>query len=417
MSDKLDDLINGAIGEFDAVERSAQTPAPGVQAVRHTVAVRRRVRFTAASVVGALLIAVPITAYAVGPRGNNSPPTATQPASPSPSVSHSVSPTPTLAPSSPPARPVDVRDATLQLPAFPGFEEGCKAEGKRTFVDGTVKTADGATLTIGSLTPIRANLDGVPGDEALTTLRCDTDGSVHVTQLLALKVAPDGALTPLGYVVNSPDTDNVTATFSRANITVEDGVVRLTVYGAYQTDGWPPCDRQVRGFALQDGAFRQVDGPTQFQKPSADFHKIDFRNAGILMARNNPDGSGQVKCVPLVDGAAEIDIDEAGKGTTRYTVTIGKVSFVEAADGEATFAILTLRSASGETTQTLQSFQRDGDYPLGHEILRSGTGGVSRIEKADVNDGLVRVTVKTSSGDKVWSYRPSATNQSWERVN
>ncbi|SDY21491.1 hypothetical protein SAMN05444365_1011078 [Micromonospora pattaloongensis] len=426
MSDNFDTLIADAFAEFDAAERSSYLPAPGAPAVRHKVAVRRRVHLTAFSVAGALLIAVPIAAYATSPRGNNSPPNVVGSASPA----ETASPTPSLAPSSAPASPApgssapaaaDLRNATLNLPAFPDYEAGCMAKGKRKFVNGTATPRDGVQLVIGELAPIKADLDGVPGDEQLTTIRCQHRGSMNVTQLLALKVASDGALTSLGYVINSADTPNVYATFSREAITVDDGVVRLVVYGPYQTNGWRPCDRQVRGYALRDGAFRQVSGPTTFRVPSKNFHEVDFRNTGLLMGRNNPDGSGKFYCVPMVNGAGEADLDNNGdpnKGTTRYTITIGAVTFVNTSDGEATFAILTLRSPSGEMSQTLQSFQRGGDHPLGWEILRSGTNGVSRIEKAEVSGDIVQVTVTTTSGQQqVWSYRPSAINQSWQRVS
>ncbi|WP_038841511.1 hypothetical protein [Salinispora arenicola] len=418
MSGNVDNLLNDALADFDAVERSSYLPAPGTPAVRHTVAVRRRVRLTAFSVVGALLIAAPIAAYAASPRGNNYPPNLI--GSGSPVVP--ASPTPSLAPSSAPESSAptaaDPRNATLELPAFPGLEEGCKAKGTRTFVNGTTKPADGVRLVIGELAPITADLDGVPGDEHLTTIRCQNDGSVNVTQLLALKVASDGALTPLGYVINSADTPNMAATFSREAITVDNGIVRLAVYGPYQTDGWPACDRQVRGYAFRNGDFRQVSGPTTFRVPSKNFHEVDFRNTGLLMGRGNADGSGRVYCVPMVNGVGEADLDNGdGKGTTRYTITIGGVSFADASDGEATFAILTLRSPSGEVSQTLQSFQPDGEYPLGWEVLRSGTNGVSRIEKAEANGSTVRVTVITTSGVQVWSYRPYATNQTWQRVS
>jgi hypothetical protein len=418
MSDNVDNLIHGAFTEFDAAERSSYLPAPGAPAVRHTVAFRRRVRLTAFSVAGALLIAVPVATYATSPRGNNSPPAEIGSASPA----ESASPTPSLAPSASasPVPTADVRNATLNLPAFPGVENACRAKGTRTFVNGAATPAEGVKLVVGELTPIMADLDGVPGDEEITTIRCQNDESLDVVQLLALKVAPDGALTPLGYVINSADTPNVTATFSREAVTVDSGVVRLAVYGPYQTNGWPPCDRQVRGYAYRSGAFQQVNGPTTFQKPSRDFHKVDFRNTGLLMGRSNPDGSGRVYCVPMVDGAGEADLydnGDANKGTTHYTITIGAVSFVNAGDGEATFAILTLRSPSGEMSQTLQSFQQDGDYPLGSEVLRSGANGVTRIEKAEVSGGIVQVTVTTTSGRHVWSYRPSATGQNWQRIS
>ncbi|GAB3359730.1 hypothetical protein GCM10027452_25190 [Micromonospora halotolerans] len=184
MSENFDNLLDNALAEFDAVERSSYLPAPGAPAVRHKVAVRRRVRLAAFSVAGAMLVAVPIAAYAANPRGNNSPPNVVgsaspvEPASPTPSVGpSSASPSSTPASSAPTA--ADLRNATLKLPAFPGLEDGCKAKGTRKFVNGTTKPADGVKLVIGELAPIVADLDGVPGDEQLTTIRCQNDGSVN----------------------------------------------------------------------------------------------------------------------------------------------------------------------------------------------------------------------------------------------
>ncbi|GAA1859090.1 hypothetical protein [Asanoa iriomotensis] len=256
-----------------------------------------------------------------------------------------------------------------------------------------------------------ADLDGKPGDELVTTLKCENDGSVHPTQLLALKVAGDGSLSPLGFVLDQ----NVTAPFTSETVAVDNGVVRVTVFGPYQSDGNPPCDRQVRGYAYLDGAFRQVDGPTEFTKPPTNFREIDFRNAGFNMGRSNPDQTN-LYCVKTVDGVGEADLlndyKDATKDRTRYSVSVGPVSFV---DTEA-FAILTLRSPSGEVSQTLQRFYQDGDYPLGEEVLRSGTEGVVSIDRAKARGAVVTVTVTTAGGTRDWTYRKSATSQLWERV-
>jgi hypothetical protein len=418
MPDNMDDLIHDAFAEFDAAERAAHVAVPGVATVRNTIAHRRRVRVAALSMIGALLIVIPIAAYAAGPRGDEPLPGGSEPASPS-APAPSAQPSNSAAQPSSPAAPPDLRNVTLDLPAFPGFESACKAKGTQKFVNGKL-TRGGTDLVIGELAPIMADLDGVPGDEALTTIRCQNDGSLNVTQLIALKVGPGGGLTALGYVVNSPDTPNVLAKFTRDNITVDNGVVRLTVGGAYATNGWPPCIRQIRGYAWRNGAFRQVSGPTSFPTPSKDFHQLDFRNTGLLVGVNKADGSGRVYCVLMVNGTGEAEVEKLNDpdgDLVRYTFTIGPVSFVNAADGEATFAILTMKSPSGETFQTLQSFQHDGDYPLGWEVLRAGVNGVTAIKKAEVSGDLVRVTVTTSSGaTQLWSYKPSATNQSWQRV-
>jgi hypothetical protein len=414
MSDNLDQFIHDAFTEFDAVERGSNPPVPGAAAVRRTVAHQRRVRYTTLSVVGALLIAVPVVAFAANPRGNSSPPGGGVSVSPS----GPASPAPSATSSAAAVTPADVRNATLTLPAFPGYGSSCTA-GTRRFVNGTVALPGQINLVIGEMAPIMADLDGVPGDEELTTVRCQTEGSVNATQLLALKVGTDGTLTPLGYVMNSPDTPNVTATFDHDNVTVDNGVVQVTVYGAYQTNGWPPCDREVRGYAYRNGAFSQVSGPTSFTKPPTNLHQVDFRNVGLLVGFNSPGNTGgRVYCVPVTNGSGEALVytdNDPAKGATRYTFTIGTVSFIGTAQGEATFAILTYRSPDGTTSQTLQSFE-SGGYPLGWEILRSGTGGVTGIEKAEISGNRVRVTVSTASGSQIWVYQP-ATGQGWQRVS
>ncbi len=74
MTDQFDDLLHDAFDDFAAAERSTAKQAPGTAAVRRTVAVRHRNRYTMLSLLGAVLIAIPVVAYAANPRGNNSPP-------------------------------------------------------------------------------------------------------------------------------------------------------------------------------------------------------------------------------------------------------------------------------------------------------------------------------------------------------
>jgi hypothetical protein len=419
MSDNLDHLINDAFAEFDAAERGSFPPVPGTAAVRRTVAHRRRVRYTMLGALGALLIAVPVAAFAANPRGNNSPPGGGVSASPSDAASPTPSATPSTTPSTATVTPADVRNATLALPAFPDYGSQCPA-GTRRFVNGSVPLADQVVLVIGEMAPVMADLDGVPGDEELTTVRCQTGASANATQLLALKVGADGVPTPLGYVVNSPDAPNMAALFDHDAVKVENGVVRLTVYGAYQTNGWPPCNRQVRGYGYRDGAFIQVSGPTSFVKPSKNFHQVDFRNTGLLIGFDNPDGrGGSVYCVPMVDGTGEANIypgNDRTKAPVHETFTVGPVSFLGTSTGEVTFAIVTYRSPDGATGQTLQSFRQDGDYPLGYEIVKTGTGGVTAIQKAEISGVTVRVTVTVAGGAQVWTYQPAGTDQKWQRA-
>lgn len=417
MNDNLDDLINGAFAEFDAAERDAFLPVPGAAAVRRTVAHQRRVRYTVLGALGALLVAVPVAAFAANPRGNNSPPAGGGSAGPGVSASPSEPASPS--PSSTPVGPVDVRSATITIPAFPEAEQACPA-GTRKFVDGAFSYDSQRRLVIGELQPIMANVDGVPGDEELTTIRCQTGASTNPTQLLALKVGPDGQLTALGYVVNSPDVRNVTATFSRDAITVDAGVVSVTVYGGYQSNGWPPCDRQVRGYAYRNGAFTQVSGPTAFVKPPNNLHNVDFQNSGFLVGFSNPDGSGgSVYCVPMVNGGGEADVypgNDRSRTPVHYTFSVSQPSFVESTLGEVAFTVVTYRSPTGAAGQLLESFET-GDYPVGFEVLGTGTDGITGIDKVDLSGDLVRVSLTASGGSQVRLYRPSPGGGAWQRVS
>ncbi len=76
MSGHYDELIGGALDEFRHAEALEGIPAGGSAAVRAKAARRRRARVTTYGVLGALLIAIPVTAFAANPRGNNGPPIA-----------------------------------------------------------------------------------------------------------------------------------------------------------------------------------------------------------------------------------------------------------------------------------------------------------------------------------------------------
>jgi len=102
MTDQFDQLLNDAFDDFAAAERSTAQQAPGAAAVRRTVAVQRRNRYTVLSLLGAVLVAIPVAAYAANPRGNNSPPL------PGASVTASSSPSATASASSSPSESATV---------------------------------------------------------------------------------------------------------------------------------------------------------------------------------------------------------------------------------------------------------------------------------------------------------------------
>jgi hypothetical protein len=99
MTDQFDNMLHDAFDDFAAAERSTAKQAPGAAAVRRTVAVQRRNRYTMLGVLGAVLIALPVAAYAANPRGNNSPPVPGASATLAQSPSATASATPSDSPS------------------------------------------------------------------------------------------------------------------------------------------------------------------------------------------------------------------------------------------------------------------------------------------------------------------------------
>ncbi|HEX6873737.1 MAG TPA: hypothetical protein VF163_21770, partial [Micromonosporaceae bacterium] len=272
----------------------------------------------------------------------------------------------------------------------------------------------------GAMAPIETNLDGVTGNELLTTIKCDTQGSVHVSQLVALKFGGNAELSLLGYVINSPDTPNLL--FLADDVRVEAGVVLVTTNGPWQSDGWPPCFHQVRGYSYASGAFKQVSGPTRFPAPESNLHDVDFRNTGVLVSIPDPDGqSGAVYCVPMVDGVGATKIYVNGDRTkppVSHTFSIGAVSFLtDLFQRELAVTIVTYRSPQGVSTDSVQLFVLEDGKLVGEEVLHSGVGAVSGIDKVDVQGGELAVTLTTGSASQVWTYAQSEQSSVWQRKN
>jgi hypothetical protein len=431
MSDTLDHLISDAFTQFDDAERNSYLPTPAPGTVRRTVAHRRRVRYVSLSVLSAILIAVPVALIATIPHGNNSPPDVVASSSPTVSSAPTTTPTPTSTPTStatPTPAPTATSPAwlintTLTLPAFPGASDECGKAGSRKFVKGVAHVVVAArpyldvTLTIGQMLPINTDLDGVAGNELLTTLHCSTGQSFDITQLLALRVGPSHRLSFLGYVIPSPDSHY--PRFDNEDVRVEAGVVLVTIEGPYQGDGWPLCYNQVRGYAYRGGAFTQVSGPTSFPAPPRDIHKVDFRNAGLRIGIDDP-GGGAYYCVAFVNGSGIGKVypnNDETLGSKRYTFTIGPVSFMtDRSVGDRAAAIVTYRSTDGETIQSVQLFRLDAGVILGDPVQVTGADGVTSIEQVRVSGTDLIVTLTADGKSQVWTYRHNEDSDQWEHV-
>jgi hypothetical protein len=96
-------LISGAFRDFQRAAEPSVRPA-GSSAVRGLAVQRRRARITMLSVVGALVIAVPVATYAALDQDNQGPPVLPAGTSTSPSPPEKVEPSPI--PSASPSPPV-----------------------------------------------------------------------------------------------------------------------------------------------------------------------------------------------------------------------------------------------------------------------------------------------------------------------
>ncbi|WP_144119901.1 hypothetical protein [Catellatospora sichuanensis] len=156
---------------------------------------------------------------------------------------------------------VDVRNASYDVPAI-----AVCAAGRRTFVDGTERDGPYNHLTVAEPSPpVRADLDGVPGDEMIVLVSCRVEGIFTRKQLLALTVA-DGTLRPLGLVLDSRTFDFF-PWIDPALVSVRGDVVTVRIEGYGNDDGAARIAPEERGFAYRDGAFVQVSGPTARPSP------------------------------------------------------------------------------------------------------------------------------------------------------
>ncbi|MFD0595244.1 hypothetical protein ACFQZ4_25200 [Catellatospora coxensis] len=135
----------------------------------------------------------------------------------------------------------DVRNASFEVPEL----ALCPA-GRRTFVDGTERDGPYNFLTVTELSsPLRADLDGVPGDELLVLVSCRIEGIFTRKQLLALTVV-DGTLRPLGLVLDAK-TFGFFPWVDPAQVSVRGDVVVVRIEGYGNDDGAERITPEERG--------------------------------------------------------------------------------------------------------------------------------------------------------------------------
>ncbi|WP_117211391.1 hypothetical protein [Allorhizocola rhizosphaerae] len=256
MSEHYEELIGGALDEFRYAEALEGAPTGGSAAVRAKVAHRRRVRITTYSVLGALLIALPVAAFAANPRGNNSPPA-------------DVLETPTPAPvvtTPPPHSPLpEVKDGRftveelLGAPA-PTFDE--PACGKKI----VAKPAPGVESKVFAKEVAHANLDSDPQLETAALLVCTTDD--ESTRVAAYDRDAEGKVVMLGVVVGMLGERGMHDVIGIKPRTAG-GIIATVHYSTYSPEPGEP-DPQEREYAWNGSKFTQVGGPTTFAPAKTD---------------------------------------------------------------------------------------------------------------------------------------------------
>lgn len=194
-------------------------------------------KVTTFSVVGALLVAVPIAAFAAHPRGNNPPPDVLESAMPAPARDALF-------------ERADLWRAKAPVPAVPGWE-GCD-----THVT-TELPSDAPYLDVFAYEAIHTNLDDDSGLETAVLVECRMSGK-PVSQVVGYDIGAAGEPVSLGTVVNPLNPGHISGLSRR----IGGGVIVTVMYSHdYSPDNPEPPKRE---FAWDGKGFRQVGGPTAF---------------------------------------------------------------------------------------------------------------------------------------------------------
>jgi Domain of unknown function DUF11 len=264
-----DELLTSSFAEYVATVAPSVHPA-GPQAVRATVAYRRRARTVALGVVAALAVVVPVTAYAAfgrsaAPAPGSSPSPSVSAVEPSPSGS--AEPTEPPGPSGPCDQPSGVPspvnaislqefcNASLHLPAWPRTD--C-APTDVPFRDGRYHIGDSLGMYIGTVVPADIDRDGRP--ETVAIVACG--GELLDEQVVAFGRAADGSIQTVGRVVITNDPVRTIT----ALVALPDGTLQVTVgdFGDGVGDDQSIAQHQQRSYRWIGQKFVQVGGPTAF---------------------------------------------------------------------------------------------------------------------------------------------------------
>jgi len=295
---------------------------------------------------------------------------------------------------------VDIRDAIFEVPEFPGRDGWCGAA-KRWFGKGRVQAggrSDDPILLRMIGDPVRADIDGVPGDEILLEMECYNEGRSR-GQVLAVKVGPDGRYTSMGFVLNSAD--HATFLLHNGTLRVEGGTILIDLLGP-NYDGVPSTlDLQTRGYAYRHGEFVQVSGPTAFALPPGDYHRVDFRNVTTCVMIPHYRNQWAVDYVRTTDGKSTVTLDGV-----RYEVTVlsSAVFFSGSPWG---MALYRLHPAFGPEVTVANLYLMYKPMPCAYDIVM--VDGIDGATKAEMSGSDLKVTV----GGEVRTFRKADGGLRW----
>jgi hypothetical protein len=305
-------------------------------------------------------------------------------------------------PSATPTAPtkVDIRNAVFDVPEFPGVD-WCPAA-RRWFGDGSVRaggtTQDPITLRMTS-DPLRADIDGVPGDEILVEVACTKDFLTR-GQVLAVKVTPDGNPVSLGYVLRSPD--HATFMVHPGTLRVENGTILVDVLGPNQDRVLETLDLQTRGYAYRDGGFVQVSGPTRFAEPAGDFRRLDFRNITTCVRIPHPREGWAGDYLRIADGKGTVTINQI-----KYEVTVVSSTTIY---GRAPYGVVLYNlqpSFGGRAITVINVYLMYKPIPCAYDVMV--VADVDGATKVEASGGQFKVTID----GKVKTYHTEDGGLSW----
>jgi hypothetical protein len=318
-----------------------------------------------------------------------------------------------------PIREVDFRNATFTIPPWPlddprtsDFTSFCGA-GPLEFRDGeSVRTNPepifsppappygGAPYRI-SAPPIYAELDGEPGEDALLLVTCIPSGGFDA--LLGLTLEGNGDLRTLGWVY-PPFSGNAGHDRDDVAVNRRDVVLQLHPWDEAMGLVAQPRFEQVRRYRYEDGAFRQVGGPTEWPAPITYVDDVDFANysVGFYGSEVTPGGCNG-DAIVLSNGVAEDTYGASGR--MRYELRQVHFGHVEVYGDSA---ILTFRCTRLTDNAVFEAVfvttVWSGILNLLNPVVATDRDGVRGIVSTRVEDELIVVTVRTATGEEVWRY-------------